>query len=78
MEQSGKESAMKKLAVRLAAVLVVAALAAPALACDDMKATTVTSASKKPAVASKGNATQEKGGAKTKPTPDTKPASAPN
>jgi hypothetical protein len=78
MGQAERSLDMKKLALRFVAVLAVAALAAPAFACDYMKNTTVTTASKKPAVASKGNATQEKGSAKAKPTSDTKPATAPN
>ena len=69
---------MKKLAVRIAAVLAAATLAAPALACDGMKTTTATSASKKPAVASSANANQEKGAAKAKPASEAKPASAAN
>jgi hypothetical protein len=69
---------MKKLAVRIATVLAATALAMPALACDGMKTTTATSASKKPAVASRANANQEKGAAKAKPASEAKPASAAN
>lgn len=69
---------MKKIAARIAAALAAVALATPALACDYMKTNTTTSASKKPAVASKSSATQEKGAAKVKAAPESKPVSAAN